>query len=83
LQLGVILAADTHSKWDSTASCFVSLITYTPDSKEENIVNWETPSFIQVNMNAEINSYQDDFADSPDLTEPTLEVPMEVTSPQD
>jgi len=24
-------------------------------------VNWETPEFVEIKMDAEINSYQDDF----------------------
>ena len=32
-------------------------------------MNWETPSFVEVKMDAEINSYQDDFRDSPDVKE--------------
>lgn len=36
-------------------------------------MDWETPSFVEVKMDAEINSYQDDFADTPDMTEPSLE----------
>ena len=36
-------------------------------------MDWETPSFVEVKMDAEINSYQDDFADIPDMTEPSLE----------
>ena len=36
-------------------------------------MDWEAPSFVEVKMDAEINSYQDDFADIPDITEPSLE----------
>lgn len=36
-------------------------------------MNWEAPSFVEVKMDAEINSYQDDLADIPDITEPSLE----------
>ena len=36
-------------------------------------MHWEPPSFVEVKMDAEINSYQDDFADTPDMTEPSLE----------
>ena len=36
-------------------------------------MDWETPSFVEVKMDAEINSYQDDFADTPDMTEPFLD----------
>jgi coenzyme PQQ precursor peptide PqqA len=30
---------------------------------EELAVSWETPEFIEIKMDAEINSYQDDFGD--------------------
>ena len=41
-----------------------------PDSpKGGAIMNWEVPSFVEVKMDAEINSYQDDFKDIPDLQE--------------
>jgi hypothetical protein len=36
-------------------------------------MEWEPPSFVEVKMDAEINSYQDDFADTPDMIEPSLE----------
>ena len=36
-------------------------------------MDWETPSFVEVKMDAEINSYQDDFADIPDMKDPSLE----------
>jgi len=29
-------------------------------------MNWETPTFVEVKMEAEINSYQDDFGDDRD-----------------
>ena len=29
---------------------------------------WEVPEFSEVKMDAEINSYQDDFGDGPDAT---------------
>lgn len=39
-------------------------------------MNWEPPSFVEVKMDAEINSYQDDFRDSPDVKERSAEVPV-------
>jgi coenzyme PQQ precursor peptide PqqA len=33
---------------------------------EVNVMSWETPEFIEVKMDAEINSYQDDFDREPD-----------------
>lgn len=44
-------------------------------------MDWETPSFVKVKMDAEINSYQDDFADIPDITKPSIEGPV-VAAPQ-
>jgi coenzyme PQQ precursor peptide PqqA len=43
-------------------------------------MNWETPSFVEVNMDAEINSYQDDFRDTPDVKERLAEVPVTITT---
>jgi len=34
-------------------------------------MNWEEPSFTEVKMDSEINSYQDDFRDGPDVNEPS------------
>jgi coenzyme PQQ precursor peptide PqqA len=36
-------------------------------------MDWEAPSFVEVKMDAEINSYQDDFADIPNIKESSLE----------
>ncbi len=36
-------------------------------------MSWKTPSFVEVKMDAEINSYQDDFADIPDIQQPSVE----------
>jgi len=44
-------------------------------------MDWEAPSFVEVKMDAEINSYQNDFADIPDIKEPTAEEPV-VTATQ-
>ena len=44
-------------------------------------MDWEAPSFVEVKMDAEINSYQDDFADIPDIKEPYVEGPV-TTTPQ-
>jgi hypothetical protein len=32
-----------------------------PSPPEVNVMIWEAPDFIEVKMDAEINSYQDDF----------------------
>jgi coenzyme PQQ precursor peptide PqqA len=37
-------------------------------------MKWEAPSFVEVKMDAEINSYQDDFKDIPDVQERSPEV---------
>jgi coenzyme PQQ precursor peptide PqqA len=34
--------------------------------REVSVMSWETPEFIEVKMDAEINSYQDDFDREPD-----------------
>jgi hypothetical protein len=34
--------------------------------KEERAMAWEAPEFVEVKMDAEINSYQDDFEREPD-----------------
>ena len=44
-------------------------------------MDWEAPSFVEVKMDAEINSYQDDFADIPDIKEPSAKGPI-MTAPQ-
>ncbi len=36
-------------------------------------MNWEGPSFVEIKMDSEINSYQDDFQDVPDVKEPSAE----------
>jgi coenzyme PQQ precursor peptide PqqA len=36
-----------------------------PDRGGERM-DWETPSFVEVKMDAEINAYQDDFDREPD-----------------
>jgi coenzyme PQQ precursor peptide PqqA len=45
-------------------------------------MNWEAPSFVEVKMDAEINSYQDDFRDVPDVQGRSTESPV-VTTPQE
>jgi hypothetical protein len=61
-------------------------------SKEEHMRNhsvregdilfpkWETPSFVELKMDAEINAYQDDFGSPPDLQEGSRETLTETTS---
>jgi coenzyme PQQ precursor peptide PqqA len=34
--------------------------------REVTAMTWEAPDFIEVKMDAEINSYQDDFGQEPD-----------------
>ncbi|HEY7533484.1 MAG TPA: hypothetical protein VH681_11990 [Nitrospiraceae bacterium] len=36
-------------------------------------MTWEPPSFVEIKMDAEINSYADEFADIPDVQEETTE----------
>ena len=33
-------------------------------------MRWEKPSFVEVNMDAEIGGYQDDLGDPPDISDP-------------
>ena len=42
-------------------------------------MNWEGPSFVEIKMDAEISSYQDDFRDAPDAKEPSTEQPIITT----
>lgn len=42
-------------------------------------MNWEGPSFMEVKMDSEINSYQDDFRDGPDANEPSKATPIIAT----
>ena len=44
-------------------------------------MKWEAPSFAEVKMDAEINSYQDDLMDIPDVQEQPTEAPV-ATIPQ-
>lgn len=41
-------------------------------------MKWESPSFVEVKMDAEIGSYQDDFEDVPDVTEQTQPVATQI-----
>lgn len=43
-------------------------------------MKWEAPSFVEVKMDAEINSYQDDLRDVPDLQEQPAEAAVVITS---
>jgi hypothetical protein len=36
------------------------------EAVEETPMTWEAPDFVEVKMDAEINSYQDDFGGEPD-----------------
>ena len=45
-----------------------------PREKEVTIMNWEAPAFVEVKMDSEINSYQDDFKDLSEAQEPPQEV---------
>ena len=42
-------------------------------------MDWEAPSFVEVKMDSEINSYQDDFRESPDVKERSAEAPVITT----
>jgi hypothetical protein len=49
--------------------------------KGGTVMDWEAPSFVEVKMDAEINAYQDDFADIPDVQERPTEA-LVATNPQ-
>ena len=40
-----------------------------PREKEVIIMDWEAPAFVEVKMDSEINSYQDDFKENPEPQE--------------
>ena len=42
-------------------------------------MKWEAPSFVEIKMDSEINSYQDDFRDAPDVKERSTETRMITT----
>jgi hypothetical protein len=44
------------------------------------VTKWETPSFVELKMDAEINGYQDDFGSPPDVQEGARETPTVTTS---
>jgi coenzyme PQQ precursor peptide PqqA len=44
----------------------VERLAWADHSSEVSVMSWETPEFIEVKMDAEINSYQDDFDREPD-----------------
>ena len=44
-------------------------------------MDWEAPSFVEVKMDAEINAYQDDFEDFPNVQEGPTEA-LVATNPQ-
>jgi hypothetical protein len=52
------------------------MIVARPITKGGTIMDWEAPSFVEVKMDAEINSYQDDFRDVPDVQGRSTEVPV-------
>ncbi len=41
-------------------------------------MKWEAPSFVELKMDAEINSYQDDLRDIPDVQGRPAEAPVAV-----
>jgi hypothetical protein len=44
----------------------VGRVTWADHPREVRAMSWEAPDFIEVKMDAEINSYQDDFDREPD-----------------
>lgn len=43
-------------------------------------MTWEAPSFVEVKMDAEIGSYQDDLEDIPDIQEKVEDAPIAIPS---
>jgi coenzyme PQQ precursor peptide PqqA len=52
-----------------------------PIQKGGTVMSWEAPSFVEVKMDAEINAYQDDFGEIPDVQERPTEA-LVATNPQ-
>ena len=46
--------------------------------EEVTIMNWEAPLFEEVKMDSEINSYQDDFKEIPEVQEQPEEAPISI-----
>ena len=42
------------------------------------MMKWESPVFLEVKMDAEIGSYQDDFVNVPDVTEHTKSLGVQI-----
>ncbi|GKS56827.1 hypothetical protein YTPLAS18_03540 [Nitrospira sp.] len=42
-------------------------------------MQWEYPSFVEIRMDAEIGSYQDEFQNPPDMTDISNERPRTLT----
>jgi hypothetical protein len=57
---GILESAARGSPWSPVRVSSVS------QSREERAMAWEAPEFVEVKMDAEINSYQDDFEREPD-----------------
>ena len=51
---------------------------YCPSEKKEAIImDWEIPSFVEIKMDSEINSYQDDLKDLPEAQEQSPEADVD------
>ena len=44
-------------------------------------MTWEPPTYVEVKMDAEINAYQDDLGDVPDVREFPTDAPVATQSP--
>jgi len=51
---------------------------YPAHKMEVMIMNWEAPSFVEIKMDSEINSYQDDFKEIPEVQEQPEEAPISI-----
>ena len=48
---------------------------------ETLVMKWEPPSFVELKMDAEINAYQDDFGNLPDIQKGPRTTSTAITSP--
>jgi hypothetical protein len=51
---------DTSWKRANNTATFVSAVPYAIPTWEVSAMTWETPTFVEVKMDAEINSYQEE-----------------------
>jgi hypothetical protein len=70
----------SEARLNSDVFCAVpAMIDTLPMIEGDAAMNWEEPSFTEVKMDSEINSYQDDFRDVPDANEGSKAMPIITT----